>query len=74
MLDEPFQGLDSATVETVTRMLVERAYKTTVVVATHIMPRALVENSKTLTRMELGKIVEIQSNPQQMIRTIEACR
>ena len=74
MLDEPFQGLDSTTVETVTRMLVERASKTTVVVATHIMPRALVENSKTLIRMELGKIVEIQDNPRQMIQTIEACR
>jgi ABC-type multidrug transport system, ATPase component len=74
MLDEPFQGLDSATIETVTRMLVERASKTTVVVATHIMPRALVESSKTMIRMELGKIVEIQDNPQQMIRTIEACR
>jgi ABC-2 type transport system ATP-binding protein len=67
MLDEPFQGLDSATVETVTKMLVERASKTTVVVATHIMPRALVESSKTMIRMELGRIVEIQSNPQQMI-------
>jgi ABC-2 type transport system ATP-binding protein len=74
MLDEPFQGLDSATVETMTRMLVERASKTTVVVATHIMPRALVESSKTMIRMELGKIVEIQDNPQQMIQTIEACR
>jgi ABC-2 type transport system ATP-binding protein len=74
MLDEPFQGLDSATVETMTRMLVERASKTTVVVATHIMPRALVESSKTLIRMELGRIVEIQSNPRQMIQTIEACR
>jgi ABC-2 type transport system ATP-binding protein len=74
MLDEPFQGLDSTTVETVTRMLVERASKTTVIVATHIMPRALVENSKTLIRMELGKIVEIQDNPRQMIQAIEACR
>ena len=74
MLDEPFQGLDSATVETVTRMLVERASKTTVVVATHIMPRALVESSKTMIRMELGRIVEIQSNPQKMIQAIEACR
>jgi ABC-2 type transport system ATP-binding protein len=74
MLDEPFQGLDSATVETVTRMLVEKASKTTVVVATHIMPRALVESSKTMIRMELGRIVEIQSNPQKMIQAIEACR
>jgi ABC-type multidrug transport system, ATPase component len=74
MLDEPFQGLDSATVETMTRMLVERASKTTVVVATHIMPRALVEGSKAMIRMELGKIVEIHDNPQQMIQAIEACR
>jgi ABC-type multidrug transport system ATPase subunit len=74
MLNEPFQGLDSTTVETIKRMLVERAYKTTVIVVKHIMPRALVENSKTLIRMELGKIVEIQDNPRQMIQTIETYR
>jgi ABC-type phosphate transport system ATPase subunit len=76
MLNEPFQGLDSTIVEveTIKRMLVERAYKTTVIVVKHIMPRALVENSKTLIRMKLGKIVEIQDNPRQMIQTIETYR
>ncbi|MDM7274681.1 MAG: ABC transporter ATP-binding protein [Thermoprotei archaeon] len=64
LLDEPYQGLDVKSVETVTNMIVERAAKgQTIIIATHITPAKLMENAKMIARMELGKIVELKKGP-----------
>ncbi len=64
LLDEPYQGLDSKSVETLTDMILERAAKgQTIIIATHIKPERLMENAKTTARMELGKIVELRRQP-----------
>lgn len=60
VLDEPFQGLDRYSVRMVTKLILEKAKKgVTVLIATHILPRRLVENAKSMTRMELGRIVQV---------------
>ncbi|MFN4046034.1 MAG: ABC transporter ATP-binding protein [Acidilobaceae archaeon] len=61
LLDEPYQGLDTRSVETLTETIIDRAGKgQTIIIATHITPQKLIENAKTIAKMELGKIVEIK--------------
>lgn len=61
MLDEPYQGLDARSVETLTEIILGRASKgQTIIIATHITPERLMENAKTIARMELGKVVELK--------------
>ncbi|MDM7276011.1 MAG: ABC transporter ATP-binding protein [Thermoprotei archaeon] len=64
LLDEPYQGLDSGSVETLTKIIIERATKgQTIIIATHITPEKLVENARTIAKMELGRIVELRKQP-----------
>ncbi len=61
MLDEPFQALDMPSREVVVDLITERAgRKTTVLVATHMIPERLEKQVKTMIRMELGRIVEVK--------------
>ena len=64
MLDEPFQGLDRVAVSTVVDIVEYKARRgVTVVIATHVIPERLLEVTKTVTRMELGKVVEHTKQP-----------
>lgn len=60
MLDEPFQALDVTSREVVVDLIGERARKgKTILVATHVIPERLEKQMKTITKMELGKVVEV---------------
>ena len=58
ILDEPFQGLDRETSKRLIGMIREMASReSTIIVATHIMPRELMSISTGVTMMELGRVV-----------------
>ena len=60
ILDEPLQGLDSGSVSIVVELVAEAGVQgSTVIVATHIAPRSLVEAATGAALMLQGKVVEV---------------
>ncbi len=66
IVDEPFQALDKEVSDRVVGVLLERVSRgATVLVATHIFDRRLLEASATITMMEQGRVV-VHGRPEQL--------